>query len=595
MGDNMNISRRKFLKGAAVGAAGIAALGLTGCSGGTSQATAAPTAAASVETAVEKTTLAQVAEINSNWLEDEPSIAEISETITCEALVIGGGTGGLECGASLAEKGIDTLIIEQNADASTLRNDFGSIGSTYQTKQGTVLDKRAIMNYHIMQNAARFDQRLPKIWSEESGAAVDWVGGVLEKYGAVFLHEGGYEAQYGPNTIPKFATGHSAHFDNSDYKSGKDIMKQYITDCGGKFRFNTKFVKFEHDGYQVTGAIAKDTETDKYIRFVGTKGIVLAAGGYQNNEDMMKALQPETRCLYGMQIGSTVQGDGIKACLWMGASMDDCHSTMLFDRMALLAGETQTNYTKFSMVRIGSQPWLKVNLKGERFFNESGLYDYAPHASAAQPGRLCCSIFDSNYWDHITHFETMGCSRAYPFPNGAPNDGQYLLTGDEFEKAMDETIASAVDGGFIQKADTLEELAGMLGIPADTFTATVNRYNELCAAGEDEDFYKESYRMLALTKAPYYGFRNTSFALSTMDGIRINTHSRPIDLNGVAFDGLYVIGDCSGSYFAYTYPNLCTGYAHGRTLTFARRVAREIAGEAVKDYTILATTDAVLP
>jgi hypothetical protein len=99
------------------------------------------------------------------------------------------------------------------------------------------------MNYHIMQNAARFDQRLPKIWAEESGAAVDWVGGVLERYGVVFLHEGGYEAQYGANSIPKFATGHSAHFNNSEYKDGKSVMKQYVLDCGGNFRFNTKFVK----------------------------------------------------------------------------------------------------------------------------------------------------------------------------------------------------------------------------------------------------------------------------------------------------------------------------------------------------------------
>jgi hypothetical protein len=181
---------------------------------------------------------------------------------------------------------------------------------------------------------------------------------------------------------------------------------------------------------------------------------------------------------------------------------------------------------------------------------------------------------------------------AYPFPNGAPTTA-VSPDGDEFEAEMDKTIATAVEGGLIQKADTWKN-GGHFGNPADTFTATVNRYNELCEAGEDEDFYKESYRMLALNKAPFYGFRNTSFALSTMDGVRIDTHSRPIDLNGVAFEGLYVIGDCSGSYFAYTYPNLCTGYAHGRTLTFACRVAREIAGEEVRDYTIMATTDAAL-
>lgn len=585
MSSENNVSRRDFLKGAAVSAAGLATLGLTGCGSLGAASTAKPAADAA---------LAQVAQINSNWLEKEPVVTDISETVTCEALVIGAGTGGMECGASLAEKGLDTLILEQSADVSTLRNDFGSIDSSYQKKAGTKLDKRAIMNYHVMQNAARFDQRLPKIWSEESGAAVDWVGGVLEKYGAIFLHEGGYEAQYGPTTIPKFATGHSAHFDKSDYKDGKSILKQYILDCGGKLRFSTKFVKFEHDGHKVTAAIAQDTTTKKYIRFVGTKGIVLATGGYQNNEDMMNALQPDTRPLYGVQVDSKVTGDGIKACLWMGASMDDVHSTMLFDRMGLAPTETQANFTTLSYFWIGSQPWLKVNLKGERFFNESGLYDYAPHAASFQPGRCYCSIFDSDYWNQITHFETTGCSRAYPFPNGTPNDGQYSYKPEQYKTEMDKIVAGLIDQGLLQKADTPEALAKMLGIPADTFAATVKRYNELAAKGEDEDFYKESYRLLPLNKPPYYGIRNASMGLSTLDGIRINTHSRPIDKDGVAFEGLYVIGDSSGSYFAYSYPNLCTGYAHGRTLTFARRVAREIAGEEVKDYTIMATVDADL-
>lgn len=554
---------------------------------GTAAASIAAAAVAGTALASEAAPALEVAQVNAGWLEPEPETPEPAETVEVEALVIGGGTGGLEVGASLAEKGLKTLIIEQNADVSTLRNDWGAIGSKYQQEEGTELDERAIMNYHVMQNSGRFDQRLPKIWARESAEAIDWVGGVLESYGAVMLHEGGYEAAVGLDTIPKFATGHSAHFDNSEYEDGKSILKQYILDNGGEFRFNTKFVKFEHDGKKVTAAIAQDTQTGDYIRFVGTKGIVLAAGGYQNNAEMMAALQPETVGLFGMQIGSTVYGDGIKACLWMGAEMDDAHSTMLFDRMGLMPSETAQDFTAMTFFSLGSQPWLKVNIKGERFFNESGLYDYAPHACSLQPGKLCISVMDANYWQNITQFETVGCSRAYPFPNGAPNDGMYLFEDGDYEAAVDQAFAGAVDAGIMQKADTLEELAQKMGLPQETFVATVNRYNELAEKGDDEDFYKDAYRMIALTTPPFYAIRNTSFALSTLDGIRIDTHSRPVDANGDPFEGLYVIGDSSGSYFAHSYPNLCTGYAHGRTCTFARRVAREMNGEEVKDYTIM--------
>lgn len=536
---------------------------------------------------VEVTPVIEEKKVNADWLGEEP-VVDVAETVNVEALVIGGGTGGLEVGGSLAEKGIKVLVLEQNGDVSTLRNDWGSINSKYQQAEGTVVDKRAVMNYHIMQNSARFDQRLQKIWAEESGEAITWIGGVLEKYGAIMLHEGGYEAQFGANTIPKFATGHSAHFNKSEYKDGKSIMKQFILDNGGEFRFNTKFVKFEHEGKKVTAAIAQDKETGKYIRFVADKGIVLATGGYQNNEDMMWALQPHTRPLYGNQIGSTAYGDGIKACLWMGASMDDCHSTMLFDRMALAPSETQANFTATSMLRLGSQPWLKVNTKGERFFNESGLYDYAPHAAGFQPAKLCISVFDANYFENIKQFETMGCSRMYPFPNGAHNDGTYDYKPEDFEADAKATVDSCVEKGLVMKADTLEELAEKMGLPVETFVATVNRYNELADKGDDEDFYKEAYRMISLKTAPFYAFRNSSFALSTLDGIRIDTHAHPIDEDCEPFEGIYVLGDCSGSFFAHSYPNLVTGYAHGRTMTFARRIAAEMNGEEVKDYTIMA-------
>ena len=84
-----------------------------------------------------------------------------------------------------------------------------------------------------------------------------------------------------------------------------------------------------------------------------------------------------------------------------------------------------------------------------------------------------------------------------------------------------------------------------------------------------------------LKAAPYYGIRLTGWLLCTLDGIRIDTQMRPMDSMNQPFEGLHVIGDSSGSYFAHTYPNLFTGYANGRTTTFARRVARILAGEPV--------------
>lgn len=561
------LTRKEFLKGAAVGAIGVAAMGVMGTASAAEAAVVAPDASGS-------------------WLGEEPVTAEdvIVETVEADAIVIGLGTSGAYVAASCLEHGWNTVVIEKNAMPGTLRNDWGAIGSKYQIAEGTEIDKRVAMHYHAMYCSHRLDQRLPRIWAEESGAAIDWAGGILEKYGATYLHEAGYESDFGPTTYPKFPTGHSGHFPAG--LNGATIFQQYITELGGEIRFETPFVKFEYEGKKVTAAIAQN-ENGEYIRLIGAKGLFLCTGGYQQNPGMMQALQPEWTMVMGPINAGATCGDGIKACLWMGADMDETHSSLAFDRRALYPDETPATASAMGFFYLGSQPWLKVNLKGERFFNESGPYDFATHAAASQPGKCYVCVLDANWWEQVQQFQTVGCSRAFPFPNGAPNDGQMGASMEELRERQQTALDSLVENGFMKEADTLEELAEKMNLPAETFVATVNRYNELCAKGDDEDFYKDAYRLAPIDTPPFRAVRNTTMILSTMDGIRIDTYMRPVDIDGEPFEGLYVMGDSSGNYFAYTYPNLFTGYAHGRTCTFALRAVRYAAGEEVKDYTIL--------
>lgn len=131
--------------------------------------------------------------------------------------------------------------------------------------------------------------------------------------------------------------------------------------------------------------------------------------------------------------------------------------------------------------------------------------------------------------------------------------------------------------GYVQKADTIEELAKKLGLPAAQLKATVARNNELYRKGEDVDYGKEKHRLSAVDKAPFHGAKNTNWMLCTMDGIQINTNMNAIDTEGNPIPGLFVIGNDSGGYFANEYPNLATGMACGRTVTFGRIVGRMLA------------------
>lgn len=558
----IDISRRNFMKGMALATgAGV----LAGC------------APKIVETAQPASSAGEVA-ASQDWLGVEPVIDDISETIESDVIVIGAGTGGAYAAASCLEKGLKVVIIEKNATVSTLRNDWGAVDSKWQLEEGVKLDRATILHYHQMYCANRIDSRLPKIWLKESAAAINWIGELLISRGARFFYEGGYEPDFSSATYPKFPTGHSGDFDEG--VSGASIMQGYIEELGGTYYFETPFVKFEHEGKKVTAAIAQNKE-GKYMRFVGKKGIVLATGGYQGNPQMLNALMPHDVMIMAKPAPGPNTGDGIKACLWMGAAMDEVHTSMIFDRMGLLPNETPATMTKPTLFWWGSQPWLKVNLLGERFTNESIPYDFIVHAAAKQPGNCYVCVFDSTYFDQIQQFQTVGCSRIFPFPNGSPND----RTGTDMaviEQRANESVKGWLESGHLQQADTFEELAKKLNIPEDTFAATAARYNELADKGEDEDFYKDSYRLLPLKKPPYYGIRCTGMILSTMDGIRIDTQMRPMDADSVPFEGLHVVGDSSGSYFAHTYPNLFTGYCNGRNTTYCRRIARILAGEPVE-------------
>lgn len=564
----VDLSRRNFMKGAAMAAgAGV----LAGCAPKVADSTEIPEAAATGVV---------------DWLGTEPEIKDIAETIETDVVVIGAGTGGAYAAASCLEKGLKVILLEKNTTNSTVRNDWAAIGSKWQLEGGaTGLDKATILKYHQEHCSNRIDPRLPRIWADESAEAIDWIGNLIESKGGMFDWEGGYEPDFEhTSAYQKFPTGHSAFWGSPDLSTAK-MMKEYIEGLGGEFRFETPFVKFEYEGKKVTAAIAQDKE-GKYLRFIGKKGIVLSTGGYQGNLEMLNALQPQDIMIMGRAgIGGLNTGDGIKACLWMGAAMDEVHTSMIFDRWGLLPNETPATQTVPTLFWLGSQPWLKVNLLGERFSNESVPYDFFPHAAARQPGKCYAAIMDSTWFDQVLQFQTVGCSRIMPYNNGSPNDTPFFAPPGNLEAITANAPAvfqGYLDSGHLQQADTPEELATKLNIPADTFASTFNRYNELAEGGEDLDFFKESYRFLPLTKPPFYGIRLCGMILSTMDGIRIDTQMRPMDEMNVPFEGLYVIGDSSGSYFANSYPNLFTGYANGRTTVYARRVSRILAGEPVE-------------
>ena len=561
------ISRRSFLQGAGLAAAGVAAAGAV-------SAAAEPRSAQALDALTEETPA---------WLGTAPEIdeASITETVDTEVLICGFGTGGVPCALSAAQAGNQVLVIERDAEdlVQSMREDIGAINSKLQQESFAEFPEFEISEKDALGDIVRYangycNYDLIKLWIQRSGEAVDWVTETIENTGKAYMEfEGGIGNQDGEGRDRAYATGHSPHTNDQagEDESYSSIMRAAAVEAGAEVRYATPLVKLEQDeNGRVTGAIAQDKNDEHYIRINASKGVVLATGGYSTNTEMMRALQPEvldSRIL--CTNGSTDDGSGIKAAMWLGARKDPIGTSIVFNRCCVKPDEVAGNNVVGQWFWFGEQPFLKVNLNGERFCNESGPYDYMLHSAWGQPQHTYVDIWDSAAKEKAEQMEEVGCCRLFPFDNGAQNNIPFDVVWDNMNQGL-------IDSGYIQVADTIEELAEKLNIPAENLAATVEKYNGFCDAGEDTDYYKEAYRLTKIDTPPYYGVRTGAWHLATYDGVLIDTHMRVLDQDNNPIEGLYALGDCSGGFFCVSYPNLFTGLACGRTTTEGYVLGQEI-------------------
>ncbi len=562
MNNVAGISRRNLFKAAGVTAIAAAAAGtLTGCGKGY------------INDAEDKNLTTQ-APAGPSWLGSAPEIAEsdITETIDTEVVVVGCRTGGLPAVISAAENGAKVLGIEQMSSIATPREDLGAINSRYQLAAFEEFPQFEIDKMEAMEDIVRYangfvNYDLIKLWADESGAMIDWIADIVERNGEFKMwFEGSIGTENTGARDKAWATGHSPEkLTDDEAVTFGTCLRDYAIELGAEFRYDTMLVKCEQnsDG-RVTGVICQDGNDLHYIRVNASKGVILATGGYVSNTEMVEARQAwNNRLKINVPVGGSCTGDGIKAAMWCGASIDPLGCAVTFNRACCKPDEVAGSDLKGKWFWFGEQPFLKVNLNGKRFCNESGPYDYMLHSAYMQPYHTYVDIWDSDYVEQVKQLNEVGCCRLYPFDNGAPSNMPVSLMGKKFEELE--------EAGYIQKADTMEELAEKLNLPVEATVETWNRYNMFAEQGKDEDYNKESYRLTPLTHPPYYGVRTGSWFLATIDGISINADMHAVDEAGKQIEGLFMVGNDSGGFFSVSYPNLMTGLAAGRTMTFGRR------------------------
>ena len=526
-----------------------------------------------------------------DWLGKEPDIDEaaITETIDTDIVIVGAGNGGMFAAAYAAANGLNFRVIEQNSAVQDTRHWYGAIDSAAAKEAGVpATDKAKLLSEISRYASGKCDQRVVKTWINESAAMHDFMRGILEdQFGWTCEFTSGAEAAW-PAENAEHNTDYlypvqEHNYRQSESESGlqrNEALQQYIEELGYSIDFKTSLAKLEKDADgRITGIIAQSTEDDHFIRYNANDGVLLACGGFPGNPYMMEQLDPlgtsvTTACSYS----PADKGYGIRAAVWAGANLDKEAAPMLFDRGVVAPGvdggyvDSDSAFGgkafpgKIRQYNPGTQPFLKVNRNGERFANESSPYNDIVYAAAHQPGRVYAQICDANILEDAKRFHTIGCSAQ------TRNGGEKYIQGK-----MDE----AIEAGALFKCDTLDELAdkmGFTGAAKDTFLATVERYNELYDKQNDEDFGKPAYRLSAIRTAPFYGCWLGASLLTTEQGIAINEKGQALDNDNKPMPGLYITGDMSGSFFANNYPCLMAGVAMGRTLTFAMKAIKQMAG-----------------
>ena len=283
----------------------------------------------------------------------------------------------------------------------------------------------------------------------------------------------------------------------SGARTGENLVMNLLADKvqaqGGTIHYKTvaQYLEREDDNTgRVTSVVALDPDGN-YVRYVGRKAVVMATGDFSANQDMMAKycgwvapLLQYNEIDYdaAFQFGGLGGGDGQKMGLWVGAAWQRCQpNAPMIDAVGPMP--YRQSIADFS--------GLLLNKKGERYSNEDTIFSYGTYAMMMQPDMTRYGIWDSAYATWFPQWETFGATIV-------ENEGKNFFTPEQYKEQWD----ANVENGTFVKGDTVEEvLAQLEGLDAEQAAQSVARYNELCAAGYDEDFHKEATLLAPIAEA----------------------------------------------------------------------------------------------
>ncbi|NCA33087.1 FAD-binding protein [Adlercreutzia muris] len=531
---------------------GLAAAGLGGAAllGACSPAgNEAGTAATETATTGTTTVAGHTREGLPSFLAAPEPITDVADTKDFYIVIVGAGAAGVPAAITAREAGATVALIQKEATAISQGNTATGILLDTSDEAGV----EAVVSRLLKDHQYRGKREQVELWAKNSGEAIKWmldlataegaqVSDTTMKWTAAIKEVNGYPMDY-----------LSIDFGPKPYNTGDgmQVLADYAAAQGVEIFYNTEAKQLVGDAAGVTGVIAEGP--DGIVQFNASKGVILATGDYQNDDDMMAYYLPDLANLGRKQMNKT--GDGHKMAVWAGGAIEDItHTKMLHD----FDGGPGS---------MADMPFLAVKTDGTRFCDETlgmSLMNNFLRSEADQGDYN--QIFDSNY---------MTAAAEWPGKLFDPEAIKVYMPEEDVEK-----VGVFEDQIGTYKADTLEELAGKLGI-TDTaaFVKSVERYNECVAAGKDLDFGKEGKWLTAIDTPPFYGIHRHVRVSAVVSGVNVGPNMEVLAAEtGEPIPGLFAIGNTAGNFYggvdySMYMPGLSLGRAHTQGYVTGKYVA----------------------
>ena len=543
-------TRRNLFKIGGLAAAGLGGAALLGACSPTGSAAAGSASSDTPTAATGTTTVAgHVREGLPSFLAAPEPITDIAETKDYDVVVVGAGASGVPAAITAREAGATVALIQKESTAISQGN----------TATGILLDTsdpagvEAVVSRLIKDHQYRGKREQVELWAKNSGECITWlldlataqgaqISDSTMKWTAAIKEVNGYPMDY-----------LSIDFGPKPYNTGNgmQVLAEYAASQGVEVFYDTEAKQLVGDASGVTGVIAETA--DGNVQFNAAKGVILATGDYQNDDDMMAYYLPDLQNLGRKQMNKT--GDGHKMAVCAGGAIEDItHTKMLHD----FDGGPGS---------MADMPFLAVKNDGTRFCDETlgmSLMNNFLRSEADQGDYN--QIFDSNY---------MTAAAEWPGKLFDPEAIKVYMPEEDGEKTgvFRDQIATF-------KADTLEELAEKLGI-TDTaaFVESVKRYNECVAAGKDLDFGKEAKWLTAIDTPPFYGIHRHVRVSAVVSGVNVGPNMEVLAVEtNEPIPGLFAIGNTAGNFYggvdySMYMPGLSLGRAHTQGYVTGKYVA----------------------